>query len=446
MTKPTVCIVSLYAWPLFEPGSGGAFGGSEVRMAAIARGLAARNALEVRLVVWDHGQGARVERDGIELFAWPDAAPPPVSTAPSVPRRPRFKLSHWARERYERGGLSRAIAFVPFHAFGVYSGAVHGWHWARRRMRAAVMIRDYPVDRSRFELLDRIGADVMVVHGANCITAEIASWCRARGRPLVFLSGSDYDFDESFKRYPQKRTIYGDAGYLIAYGIENATAHVVQTPAQAEALRAVYGREATVVRNPIDLARKFPRNEDEGTVLWVGKSDAVKRPELALELARRIPSLKLHLVMNPSNAELHQRVEGEAARLPNVRIERAVPFDEIESRFARASVFLSTSAFEGFPNTFLQAAKYGVPIASLAVDPGGMLGTHGAGTVADGDLDRLARSLEGLLGDPARRRETGERALAYAREHHDAQKALAAIEGIVLGAAGVSGTARAAAG
>src|SRR5437762_11109648 len=69
--KPRLCIVCLYGWPLLEPACGSAFGGSEVRIVSFARGLARRGNLDVSLVVWDHGQGARTMREGIEVFAWP---------------------------------------------------------------------------------------------------------------------------------------------------------------------------------------------------------------------------------------------------------------------------------------------------------------------------------------------------------------------------------------
>jgi glycosyltransferase involved in cell wall biosynthesis len=457
--KPVVCIVCLYGWPVFEPSSGGVFGGSEVRIAGIARGLARRGKLDVKMVVWDYGQGARKVREGIEFIAWPEKAPAntptaiaeEVAAAPASARLSRYRFTRWATESWERGGAEQALAAVPWAAvmalrwsvrtffrtkervyWGIYMRGRYRLQEWRTWLRAAARIHGYLVPPSRFRLLDAVAPDVAVVHGATGISAEIIAWCVARGKPSVFLSGSDLDFLPEHKQ--GVATLYGDPGLVVAYAVENATAHVVQTPVQLERLKALYGRGATLVRNPIDVTRTFAKAE-ERMVLWVGKSDSIKRPELAIEVARRIPSARVILVMNPSDAELHRRVEAEAAVLPNVQVIPIVPFEQIESYFARAAVFLSTSRMEGFPNTFLQAAKYEVPVVSLAVDPAGMLEQHATGFFARGDMDALVREIQALLDDDRRRVDVGARGRAYVEQHHEREGILERLESVMLGAA-----------
>ena len=454
--RPRVCFVSLYAWPLFDPDCRGAFGGSEVRIAALARGLAQRGNVEVNFVVFDHGQGRRTFRDDIAFHAWPDPAPDLVTVSSPAPasgqvQRPiadqpsKYAVAGVIRRAYARGGMGRVVAWAPYQLLQSVRAALHGIsvsryaviaavHRLQARLGAAATIGRYIVAPSRFALLDAIAPDVVVVHGATSVTAEMVAWCVARGRPAIFVAGSDDDFLRQHLEHPEQPTAYGDAGGVVSYGVAKAAVHVVQTPAQAQRLHAVYGRSGTLLRNPIDLALRFPR-DDDGTVLWVGKSDAIKRPDLAIEIARRVPSARFLLVMNPSDPDLHRRVEMDAAALGNVRVERAVPFDEIESRFARASVFLNTSRVEGFPNTFLQAAKYGVPIASLDVDPAGMLEGGGAGVFGGGDVDRLAREIADLLTSADRRGAMGMRALAYVREHHDRERIVEQLEQTLLTAA-----------
>jgi glycosyltransferase involved in cell wall biosynthesis len=288
------------------------------------------------------------------------------------------------------------------------------------------------VPRSRFALMDSIAPDVTVVHGATGVTAEIVAWGVARRKPVVFLSGSDMDFMPEHKQ--GVATLYGDPGKVAAYSVEKASVHVVQTPRQQELLRAVYGREAVVARNPIDLTRSFPKRDD-GSVLWVGKSDTVKRPELAIEVARGLPHARFVLIMNVSNPQIFASVADGARAAGNVEIIPWVPFGEVESYFARAAVFLSTSRIEGFPNTFLQAAKYEVPVASLAVDPGEMLERHGAGIDAKGDMELLVRELGDLVSNPERRRQVGAKARAYAEEHHDQVAIFERLEQTLLKAA-----------
>jgi glycosyltransferase involved in cell wall biosynthesis len=51
-----------------------------------------------------------------------------------------------------------------------------------------------------------------------------------------------------------------------------------------------------------------------------------------------------------------------------------VSFEESNSLFAKANIFINTSkAQEGFPNTFIQAWMQGVPTISLDFDPDNLI-------------------------------------------------------------------------
>jgi glycosyltransferase involved in cell wall biosynthesis len=125
------------------------------------------------------------------------------------------------------------------------------------------------------------------------------------------------------------------------------------------------------------------------------------------------------VVMNPAVQDIHEECIRRAKELPNVTLLERVPFELIEGYFANARLHLNTSLFEGFPNTFLQAAKYGVPTISLQVDPGDMLSHHGCGLVCNGNFDKLETGTRDLMKDSALRDQMGQRALHYVRAHHD---------------------------
>ena len=135
-----------------------------------------------------------------------------------------------------------------------------------------------------------------------------------------------------------------------------------------------------------DDPARWPQRGARDFILWIGRSDTFhKQPLLLLELAKRCPDLPFLMIMNRTHVDVFEAMQ--AQRPANLTIVERVPHQEIWGYYRRARVFVSTSAYEGFPNTFLQCAVTGVPVASLAVDPEGILSRHGCGLLADGNLE-----------------------------------------------------------
>jgi glycosyltransferase involved in cell wall biosynthesis len=220
----------------------------------------------------------------------------------------------------------------------------------------------------------------------------------------VLVLGSDGDLDERYTRDSQFISPYGDPGHVCWRILQDVDAIVAQTTAQRDMLRQRFGRSATVIANPVDVAewdarRQPPAGLEETAgldryVLWVGRAESVhKRPQVCLEVARRCPEISFLMVMNPRDPHVEATVRRDAP--PNVRILSAVPFARMSAVFARAAAFISTSSLEGFPNVFLQAALSRVPIASLEVGEA-FLQHIGSGHFAHGDLDDLCRAIRGF--------------------------------------------------
>jgi glycosyltransferase involved in cell wall biosynthesis len=61
---------------------------------------------------------------------------------------------------------------------------------------------------------------------------------------------------------------------------------------------------------------------------------------------------------------------------------------------AGSKALISTSPMEGFPNIFIEAWAFGIPVLSLYFDPGNVISREELGEVAGGDLDKLAKALD----------------------------------------------------
>jgi glycosyltransferase involved in cell wall biosynthesis len=119
-----------------------------------------------------------------------------------------------------------------------------------------------------------------------------------------------------------------------------------------------------------------------------------------------------------SDKEYGLTISDRARGVSNVEFISGVPFFEIDKYFSNAKIFVNTSKYEGFPNTFVQASMHGVPIISLNVNPDRILNEYSIGFFALNNPDRLKNDLELLLNNHEQYYKYSENAYNYAKEKH----------------------------
>jgi glycosyltransferase involved in cell wall biosynthesis len=397
--------VALHAYPVVEPSAEGAFGGTETRAWTLARGLAREEGLDVRFLVRSRRPLVRDEYEGVRLVR--RAAPgwwmlhSVASAVERIERFPWFRVRRWTASLLWKAPVAAAVRLLP-------------------RQRDP---------RQPDPFYQRLHADVFCCFGVHRDSATVIASSKAVGKKTVLFVGADSDLDERFRPDSTYRTPYGERGSVCWFALRHADRIVVQTERQQRMLAERFGSQGVIIPNPIDLAAweaaqasGEPHGASRGWApyaLWIGRADAFhKRPLLALDLARRCPEIRFLMIVAPRDWQVEDRLRRDCPA--NVRVIAPVPFAEMPLVFRDAAVYVNTSApgYEGFPNVFLQAAASGVPIASLELDCGFLVGAGGVQS-AGGDLDRLAESLRAVWHDTARRREVGARAREYVRQHHD---------------------------
>ena len=337
-TLPYVCFVGLQTLPVLAREFGQrAAGGAELQQTLLARALV-RRGFKVSMVVGDYGQADGAEWEGVTTY-----------------------------KAYRHGAGLPLIRFL---------------HPRWTRVWAA---------------LKRADADIYYVSCADMLVAEVALFARAHGRKVIFRVASDSDCD------PEKvRIRYWRDRQLYSQGLRMADTVLAQTEAQKTALQRNYGRSSIIARPlaaPGIAARDFS-SRDIG-ILWVGNIRQIKRPELLLELARRMPDLQFTLIGGPvdGHERLYQEVASESAKLANVRFHGRVTHHDMDDFYARARVLANTSDVEGFPNSYLQAWAHGTPVVTF-VDPNGVIAAGRLGAVA-ADIDDLQAHARSLATDEA---------------------------------------------
>src|SRR5207253_7593144 len=128
-------------------------------------------------------------------------------------------------------------------------------------------------------------------------------------------------------------------------------------------IRRFYGRDATVVPPPVDVAAFDPTKPREGDhFLWVHRLVAYKRPQIVAEAFRGLPYTLTMVGVGPLEHELR------AGLPPNVELLSWLDRPELVDRFERAAGFLHVGE-EDFGISMVEALAAGAPV--IALDKGG---------------------------------------------------------------------------
>lgn len=232
---------------------------------------------------------------------------------------------------------------------------------------------------------------------------------------LGFTCMLDTEVNGEFRRENPVR------GALFEYGIRHADVRYAITDYEVECFGRM-GLTSTLYR-PLIMPRTQPRPLDKDIdLLWIARCQEIKRPHLFLDLVESLPDARCVMIAPAENPELWRGVEARASRLPNLVFLERVPYREVQSFYDRAHVFVNTSTWEGFANSFIQAGQGEAAILSLAVNTDGLLDRFGAGYCAANDLKVFKTQAATLLANPGdlRARQLG--AARFVAEWHDNER------------------------
>jgi len=166
--------------------------------------------------------------------------------------------------------------------------------------------------------------------------------------------------------------------------------------------------------------------------LWVSRCQPVKRPHLFLDLVRSLPEAVFEMICPAENRSLWEDIERVAGGCPNLRFIESVPYHQVQDHYDRAKVFVNTSEWEGWPNSFIQAGLGRAALLSLAVNPDGLFEKFGLGICAGGDRAKFLAGARSMLAEPAAlEMMQGECARFVAEMHDNEREASVFLSGLV---------------
>ncbi|MBA7694526.1 hypothetical protein ES703_103137 [subsurface metagenome] len=150
-----------------------------------------------------------------------------------------------------------------------------------------------------------------------------------------------------------------------------------------------------------------------------------------MDVAEQYQDLQFDVVGDGnSESEYVQRLRSRAKSIPNVHLHGMVPHAYVQQFYQRSAALICTSRAEGFPNTFLEAWSYGLPIVST-FDPDNLITEHGLGMVAKDALG-LTSGIQVLLNSQQRWQKASQAALQRYRDNHSIEAVMPRLENAFL--------------
>lgn len=348
-----ICFVSLNAYKVFNPASSANIGGTELQMHAIATELAKHSEHKVFFIVGDFGQ-RHVEQIG---------------------------------------------DIAVYSSFSLQKST---WNL----LRAPLML---------WRVLFQIRPDVIVSSPAGPEVGLLALYAKIMGIRYIFRTASDVDCTKK-----KEKDMGIVSGFLYRIGIRMANTIITQHAQQQKDLQKYYHRESAIIKNGYDAIRPSPFDKlkvNPRTILWIGSSRTVKRPDIFFATAEHFPDYDFAMILSRSgDANIFASCEARAKTLPNVRFLGELLPKETNTVLEQSRLLLGTSDYEGSPNTYISAMMRGVPIVSLNVPC--------EGVCAKGDVTAMYSAIPLLMQDDVYHKQLAETGRSYAIAHHDMQRVI----------------------
>jgi glycosyltransferase involved in cell wall biosynthesis len=253
------------------------------------------------------------------------------------------------------------------------------------------------------------------------------------GVKTIFHSACDLDVHPRYALVHRRRW-----WPLYAWGLLRTDRIFVQHSGQLSGLSSSFRAKARVLpkvclmESPLCRGPRVKSHYTRGKyVAWVGTLISLKRPDILVEIARKLTNVSF-VVCGGIKPGCDPSVIEDLRSTPNIHYLGQVAPDKAQQVIADASVLLSTSDVEGFPNTFVQAWSCGTPLITLKVDPDQIISRNQLGAVS-GDSERALSEIVGLLDSPGRREEIAIRAQEYVVKNHSAPAVIKLFEETLIG-------------
>jgi len=280
--------------------------------------------------------------------------------------------------------------------------------------------------RKLLSTLSKIRPELILQIVGCAYTGISAYYARCNSCKIIWYVASDTDVCPFLGKFSLNYIFRFLDKKALEYGINHVHYIITQTKHQGDLLYQYYGRRPNVIiPNFHPVPQEVVEKGKEIRVVWVANLKPLKQPEVFLRMARDLRGMrgvKFIMIGRALNTKWDREMLKEMSALENLEYLGERSLKEVNEVLARADIFVNTSTYEGFPNTFIQAWMRKVPVVSLNVNPDNVIDDKGIGFFSK-TYEQLIKHITILINNTKLRNEMGERAQAFAFDNFSMKNA-----------------------
>ena len=201
------------------------------------------------------------------------------------------------------------------------------------------------------------------------------------------------------------------------YGIIKSDKIIVQSYEQMKLLKYNFNRNSVLVRNFHPILPKYIKKDIKSIqIIWIANLKIWKQPDLFIKLAKHFQAYEnvtFIMIGRPGIKHTSYEINAKIKELKNISYIGEQSIEVVNKLLSESHIFINTSLYEGFPNTFIQAWIHKVPVLSLYVDPDNLIKNNKIGFHSL-TFEQLIQDTKLLIHNDTLRHDMGEKAYKFA--------------------------------
>lgn len=234
-------------------------------------------------------------------------------------------------------------------------------------------------------ILNEINPDIVYTRGRTSLPWISYKYCKKRNKISVWNAARDRDFFRySYLKEKSKNSFikylfsfpfyYTTMIFLFERGLKKSNLVFTQNELQRELLERNFKIKNSILLPQLVSEKEFYVKKQNGKlkILWIGSLKSEKAPEKYIDVVDAYSGNDIEFNMIGKILDSKYEYVKELKK-NNFRYIGPLSYQKTNELFKESDILINTSLNEGFPNTYVQAWRYGLMVISLGINPNNLL-------------------------------------------------------------------------